>query len=145
MLFVSLICKKATADLSSSMFSAYYVVFSEWLSQSKEEPAEDSFTITPYRAFIVRAPSLNKKSNILLCFLEIVLDVNRKGKKPDSVSLLNTLPKGTILLNRELWHATHFKAMIQHGKFHRKSCSVIHEVPRVKNVCKTLTIHLYGT
>lgn len=58
-LFVSLICKKATADLSSSTVLAYYVVSPEWLS--KQEPAEDIFTITPYRAYIVRAPSLNKK------------------------------------------------------------------------------------
>lgn len=52
-----------------------------------------------------------RKSHILLCFLEMVLDVNRKVKNlTDSVSLLNSLLKGTTLLNRELQH---FKAMIR--------------------------------
>lgn len=68
----------------------------------------------------------------------MVLDLNRKVKNlTDSVSLLNILLKGTTLLNRELRHATHFKAMIRHGKFHWKSCSFIHELPGVNN--------MYGT
>lgn len=68
-----------------------------------------------------------------------MLDVNRKEKKnkktlTDSVSLLNTLLKGTTLPNRELWHAIHLKAMIQLGKLHWENGSFIHELPRVNNM-----------
>lgn len=85
--------------------------------------------------------------------------MDRKGENlSEGISPLNTLLKGTMLLNRELWHAAHFKPVIQHGKFHWKSYSFIHELQRVNNtkeksvsftsvlhVCKTLTIHFYGT
>lgn len=130
MLFVSLICKKATGDPSSSTFLAYYVVSSLWLSPSKQEPAENSFTMS-YNAHIVRAPSLHKKKPHFTVFLRNGVRCEQESKKPNWQCFSTQFFAERH--NPTEQRATAFQGNDSDGKFHWKSCSFTHELPGVNN------------